>query len=324
MNNYLILENRPELTSAQILSGMNFSAIKAKAASAGSGFGGSGLTNGIIGKGLIAAAVLGLSAIVYKSFNNNDNNPMPLQYTSLMADTSVIKNWQAEEYHVTINDSNVDLNTMHTSTKTTFEKIQPNVACAPRPSPPIELIEPEHKLPESAAVAANYVIHKAATEPPKYYNPETFNESPNAKCILWEPASFGQAVTAAATSVRIDCSGCEFFYSPSVKFDGKGYKGVWLHVNAKKKSKFDLKSYFKNIALVQSTEDKCISVYPIAVGIGGPGWNGKEWTYMNDKFKTSGCTVHFGGEIDIYLIFENAKAGDKLVFEDFVFARVVE
>ncbi len=323
MNNYLVIENRPELTAMQILGGMNFTAIKEKAATAGSGLGDSGLSNDIIKKGLIAVAIVGLAALVYKSFNG-DNEPESQQFTSLISDSTITKQWQAEEYHVVVNDSNIDLNTLHTSTKSTVVKIIPQVACAPRPSPPIALCQPEHKVSESAAVAENYNILHAPAVPPPYYSPETFNESPNTTCKLWQPATFGMAVTAAATQMKMDCNGCDFFYSPSEKFDGKGYKGIWLHINARKKTNFELKNYLKNIALVQSSVDKCISSHPIAIAIGGPTWNGKEWIYLNDKTKALKCTYHFEGEMDIYLIFENAKVGDKLVFEDFVFARVVE
>ncbi len=75
MNNYKIIENRPELSSSQIIAGMNFGVVKAGALATKITIAGIVISKTIISKGFIAAAVLASSALVYKSYTANNVVP---------------------------------------------------------------------------------------------------------------------------------------------------------------------------------------------------------------------------------------------------------
>jgi hypothetical protein len=169
------------------------------------------------------------------------------------------------------------------------------------------------------------MVGNGMTEEPKAYNVTVpFNASPNAKSYLWQPASFNHNVEEAAGNFKLDCNGCDFNYISGSQLDNKNYKGVWMRVDRGKKTKFKLESGLKNISLIRTEGTKSIVIHPIAVGIDGPQWREKEWTYLSNKFKTGGATYRFGDHIDFYLIFEDAKVGDKVVIDDFVETVVVE
>jgi hypothetical protein len=164
------------------------------------------------------------------------------------------------------------------------------------------------------------------TEEPRTYNTTVpFNASPNAKSFIWEPSSFNQSVDHAAGNFKVDCSGgCDFNYISGTELDGKNYKGVWMQVKRDKKSKFKLETGLKNISLIRTEGNKCIAIHPVAVGIDGPQWQKKEWTYISNKVKTNGATYQFGDHIDFYFVFEDVRVGDKLIIDDFVETLVVE
>ena len=75
MHNYKIIENRPELTSSQIIAGMNFGVVKAGALATKVTIAGVVISKTIISKGFVAAAVLASSALVYKSYTAGNDTP---------------------------------------------------------------------------------------------------------------------------------------------------------------------------------------------------------------------------------------------------------
>ena len=73
MSNYKIIENRPELTSAQVLGGMNFAVVKAGALATTTTIAGVIITKGLITKLFITAVVLSSSVWLYNADHANDN-----------------------------------------------------------------------------------------------------------------------------------------------------------------------------------------------------------------------------------------------------------
>lgn len=354
MNNYIILENRAELTTAQVLGGMNFSAIVAGAASASADvFGSKSFGNGFLSKGFLAVLIVVGGVAVYKNYTSYTDGSLP-SYTELNSEENVLMRKSGKGPLLvieTIPPKNGNIN-----------NLAPNMACQPGgpehtnsdysnrmtsngPSVPLlngDSIKAAQEI-KTAVTNTTFLpnqmvqmvspptcrkegeVPNGMIEEPKVYNTTSpFTASPNAKSYLWNPASFNHNVEEASGKFKMDCNGCDFSYISGSELDNKNYKGVWMRVNRDKKTKFKLESGLKNISLIRTEGAKTIVIHPIAVGIDGPQWREKEWTYISNKFKTKTATYSFGEHIDFYMIFENAKAGDKLVIDDFVETLVVE
>src|ERR1041384_4616789 len=68
MNNYIIIENRPELTQSQVVAGMNFAAVAAGAIALSAGaVGGKAIGAGLFTKGFIAVLAVVAGIAVFKS-----------------------------------------------------------------------------------------------------------------------------------------------------------------------------------------------------------------------------------------------------------------
>jgi hypothetical protein len=354
MNNYIILENRAELTTAQVLGGMNFSAIVAGAASAtADAFGGKSFGTGFISKGFLAVLIVVGGAAIYKNYSSYKDDESSSAYAEMNSEENVLRR-DPKKGPILIMETIPPKNTK-------ANNIIPNAACQPggtdhnngnnhmtynSPYVPLVNVDSLNALEDHKTAATlttspvqNQMVQmpgqltcgkvnplvNGMTEEPKVYNTTMpFTASPNAKSYLWQPASFNHNVEAATGQFKMDCNGCEFNYVSGTQLDGKNYKGVWMRVTRDKKTKFKLESGLKNISLIRTEGNKCIVIHPIAVGIDGPQWREKEWTYISNKFKTKTATYNFGEHIDFYLVFEDAKAGDKLVIDDFVETLVVE
>lgn len=357
MNNYIILENRAELTTAQVLGGMNFSAIVAGAASASSdAFGGSSFGTGFISKGFIAVLIVVGGVAVYKNYTTYKDESS-FSYTEINSDENIIKR----------DGSKGPLLMMETipPKNNKFLNENPNMACQPAgsnhegeenlnhmtsstPYLPLanidsliaieDALKADKTLTNSPASAQMVLmpgqlscrkegesVGNQMTEELKILNTTLpFKGSPNAKSYLWQPATFNHNVEEASGQFKMDCNNCEFDYVSGSRLDNKNYKGVWMRVTRDKKARFKLESGLKNISLIRTEGIKTIVFHPKALGIDGPQWREKEWTYISDKFKTNSATCNFGDYIDVYMIFEDAKVGDKVVIDDFVETVVVE
>jgi hypothetical protein len=353
MNNYIILENRAELSTAQILGGMNFSAIVAGAASASSdAFDSRSFGTGFISKGFLAVLIVVGGVAVYKNYTNY-REESPFSYTEMNSNENVLMRKGSKGPLLVIETIPPKNNK--------YLNENPNMACQPGGpehsggdisnrmtynGPHVPLLNGDSlkasqdlKPAETITTPAQMVVMpqqlscrkegesvgNQMTEESKFYGPTIpFNPSPNAKSYLWQPASFNHNVEEAAGKFKMDCNGCDFNYVSGSELDNKNYKGVWMRVTRDKKTKFKLESGLKNISLIRTEGAKSIVIHPIAIGIDGPQWREKEWTYVSNKFKTNSAVYHFGDHIDLYMIFENAKVGDKLVIDDFVETLVVE
>lgn len=353
MNNYIILENRAELTTAQVLGGMNFSAIVAGATSATSdAFGGNSFGMGYMSKGFLAVLIVVAGVAVYKNHTAYNENSSSSAYTGMNADENVLMRDHKKGPVLMVETIPPKDNRLNNTI--------PNMACQPSgtdhdkgdiqnhmtgPTVPLlngDSIKAAHELKSAstittpsqiAPIVLNQMVPAGTCRKDnegngmieeKVYTTTPFNASPNAKSYLWQPASFNHNVESASGNFKLDCNGCDFNYISGTQLDGKNYKGVWMRVTRDKNIKFKLETGLKNISLIRTEGIKSIAIHPIAVGIDGPQWREKEWTYISNKFKTGSATYNFGDHIDIYMIFENAKVGDKLVIDDFVETLVVE
>ena len=125
MNNYKIIENRPELSSSQIIAGMNFGVVKTAALATKVTIAGIVISKTIISKGFIAAAVLASSALVYKSYTAGNETP-ETNRRAIEEVHAAPGNYGGTDQKITIGETSSVVNT-------NIKPIQPpNMACQPR------------------------------------------------------------------------------------------------------------------------------------------------------------------------------------------------
>ncbi|MBP7808036.1 MAG: hypothetical protein KA163_01970 [Bacteroidia bacterium] len=348
MNNYIILENRAELTTAQVLGGMNFSAIVAGAASASSDASGKSFGIEFMSKGFLAVLIVVGGMAVYKNYVAYDDGvlsevelnsgehiimrkgkgplmvietipPKSNRYNNALPNAACqpggTNHSEPTSSHMTRNNSyapmvNVDsLNALA------------EIKSATTITTPAQMVIMPQQL---ACRKEGDMVPNGMTEEKSITSMPPLNLSPNAKSYLWNPASFNHNVDEASGDFKLNCNVCEFDYISGSQLDNKNYKGVWMRVTKDKKVKFQIETGLKNISLIRIEGSKVTVLHPIAIGIDGPQWREKEWTYLSNKFKTKDATYRFGDHIDFYFVFENARVGDRLVIDDFVETVVVE
>jgi hypothetical protein len=343
MNNYKLIENRPELTSSQVVAGMNFAAINAGAIAMTAGAG-KAIGAGLITKGFIAVLAVTSGLAVYKS------------YDKAKEDTSAYTQVRENDHVIHRDKSKGPLLMMETipPKNNAGNQIIPNAACQGHdeknngsndavafngPYVPLVNIDSLNKLEETALTGTKSPVAKeeimtcrkdgmAATNDAKKL-PDDFKASPNAECRIWKTNSFCIAPDEKTTEIGMQCdgNGCQFDFITCTSLDGKGYNAVKLRVTVKNSKKFRVSSNFKNIALVKTTETQCFATNPVAVSFSSYYDKSKntKWNFLSDKTLADRLTIVFSNYIDIYLVFkEEVKAGDKIIIEDFVMARVAE
>jgi hypothetical protein len=341
MNNYKLIENRPELTASQVVAGMNFAAINAGAIAMSSGaLGGKAIGAGLITKGFIAVLAVTSGLAVYRS------------YDKAKEDTSAYTQVRENDHVIHRDKSKGPLLMMETipPKNNVGNQVIPNAACQGHdeknngsnnavafngPYVPLVNIDSLNKLEEAALTGTKSPVAKeeimtcrkdgmAATNDAKKLL-EDFKPSPNVECVLWKPSSFCDPTSGITTESGLICDRTEFEYVSCSSLDGKGYAGVWLKITAKGNTeKFKLENYLRNIALVREVGGQCTAIYPLAISIGGYAKTDGKGTYISDKFKTVKTTVRFSKYVDVYIVFKDVQPGDKLIIENFVMARVAE
>jgi hypothetical protein len=349
MSNYIILENRAELTTAQVLGGMNFSAIVAGAASASKDtFGGDSFGLGFMSKGFLAVLIVIGGVAVYKNYNSyTDNSLSEVELNS--TEHIIMRKGKGPQMVIeTIPPKN-----------NKYNNALPNAACQPggtnhsEPTSnhmtrsnsyvPLVNVDSLNALVETKSATTittpnqmvimpqqlacrkeGDMVPNGMTEEKSITSMPPLNLSPNAKSYLWNPASFNHNVEAATGQFKLNCNDCEFDYISGTQLDNKNYNGVWMRVTKDKKIKFKIENGLKNISLIRIEGSKVTVLHPIAVGVDGPQWREKEWTYLSNKFKAKDASYIFSDHIDFFFVFENARVGDRLVIADFVETVVVE
>ncbi len=146
-------------------------------------------------------------------------------------------------------------------------------------------------------------------------------------CKIWNPESFCDIPDSLITMPRIINADTVFAYSISCNdIDKKENKtAVWLTLSTKDGSSLMFVSGFKNISLINKTNDKKIHPFAILWSDFTYNENGKSnLHYMTSAFKTSKYKSKFSFQkkIDLILIFPNAEKGDKIIIDDFIEAEI--
>ena len=137
---------------------------------------------------------------------------------------------------------------------------------------------------------------------------------------IWSPTSFCRLPESANPPIGIRCSQATIYRIYCDSLDNSNYACVWITFQGKNVKALNIKSKYKNISLIRkSTKEK---LYPVAY-LGGISFSyGEEG---NPKYATSEstfkkCTYPLKPKekYDLFIFFEKADIGDKVVIEDFL------
>lgn len=321
MEKYKILENRPELSAEQVMQGMDFTKIKSQSLILKK------LTlKLIIMKTFIATVIITSGVFIYNNFNKpasvktqtaviTKNNKQDL----LKEDT--LPKVREEKLERSLVQKNSLTEQAITATTTPVKK-QQDLKQVPLTTSTKTVEIAQFTASEKKEVTADSIKKIEKIQPVTKIPAKAFKASPNAKCRLWKTESFCSVPQVGNSSISLDCRACDFDYVSCKDLDkNTKLKAVWLTVTVKKRANFELESYFKNVTLQKNNSDQSMHPLMVSIGVGGDKVTEK---YFGSNFKANDLTVRFKEQIDIFLLFEGAAVGDKLFFEDFVQAEIVE
>ncbi len=137
-------------------------------------------------------------------------------------------------------------------------------------------------------------------------------------CRLWKTNSFCQLPDsinlpkvyyfASATSTDISCHSLDTM---------KDITSVWVTCNEKTTTKLNMTSNFKNISLIHNNSND--TIHPLAFLRKQRFINLNEPQYDYFTFATADHYFSFssGQQYDLFILFKNAKVGDKLIIDNF-------
>lgn len=320
MKNYKIIENRPELTPDQISQGMNFAAVKSGSTAAGHAVIKSASIKGIVLKTVIGVVLVSTSVLVCYKLTKSDTVNKPEQIITANKETETSK-----ESNVIITPT-----VQYFTGDSTIEPAREKSSTRPKENHK----EPTHALSSNVNATTPSSHNNSAEEKTdttrkseqlakQYTFSEPFKASPNTKCVLLSMDALDNMGSAQPSPITMNCNACEFGYVTMHELEkNPKFKMVWLSVGVNGKSKFNLESSLKNIRLIQSVNGKEIN--PVAIGIGAPSGNSKESRFISNKFQAIDLKIIFNKQVDLYIIFDEATVGDKIIFNDFIQAQIEE
>ncbi len=308
MKNYKILENRPQLTKAQLSQGMDFLKVKTNATIVKSA-----ILKSIIIKSIIGVAVIGSGILVYnkaifpanesKTISSMDTlknmNPIVIDSNSTIDNKSNesiinIKN-EIKKPSLVSNTSNDTSSEFNTSNKT----INP-ISLNKDAISDIQVID---------SIGANQEIKNSQS------NSQKITKSISVKsCKIWNTNNFCDFPKLAKFATSLDCDLVDFDYIDCQTVNQKNnLVAVWLTINSNGKSSFQIESSLKNIRHVNA---KGKAQNPIMIGISG------DDKFLGPNFKARKMTVNYNKQIDVFLLFPNAKPGEKIIINNLIEALI--
>lgn len=322
MEKYKILENRPELSAEQVTQGMDFMKVKSQSLILKK------LTlKLIIMKTFIATVVITSGIFIYNNFNKPTETKTQLSVITKNEKQNTLK----EDTLPKVKEEKIEkalvqptsITEKAITATTTPVKKQRDLNQLPLTASTNTVEIAQFTASEKKEVTATDTIKKIdKIQPVTKISAKAFKASPNAKCRLWKTESFCSVPEVGNSSISLDCKACDFDYVSCKDLDKNSkLKGVWLTVTVQKRGEFEVESYFKNVTLQKNNSDKSTHPLMLSIGVGGDKVTEK---YFGSKFKANDLIVRFKEQIDVFLLFEGAEVGDKLFFEDFVQAEIVE
>jgi hypothetical protein len=308
MKNYKILQNRPELSNEQLQEGMDFGKIKVNAAQAKTT-----VIKSLVIKSVLGVIIVGSGMGVYKMVTGTAIKSHELQSTTSVIKSnpptvdSVIHGDQTNKATSTgrTGKDQQPLIVAHTTAATLTDTIKKNVAVNETPKPEIiEVIKQEDRIINDSVVNAvtKQICKTSIPKTPKVTNVKI--------CKIWNTKDFCNIPKTAKFATSLDCDLVDFDAIDCQTVNQKNNAvGVWLTVLANEKSTFRIESALNNITLVDARGK---SQNPQMIYLNG----GTQ--YYGSHLKARKLIVHYNKQIDIFMVFENAKVGDRILIHKFV------
>jgi len=139
----------------------------------------------------------------------------------------------------------------------------------------------------------------------------------SVKCRIWKTESFCTVPQSANLHSGIHYSDASIRCVSCSKLDTQRLVGVWVTFQGINKSKLSMKSQYKNISLIRKNKE---ILHPVAYMERAkplerytPVFSGNESTFEKCVFE-----LKPKGKYDLFILFEAAEVGDKLIIEDFL------
>ena len=150
-----------------------------------------------------------------------------------------------------------------------------------------------------------------------------FKQSINTTCQLWNTQSFCHLPVTPKLINSYNCDGCEFDIVKCDKISAlQSNQGVWLSIKVSTKTKFNLESYFKNITLFDPKTGK--KSHPTMVNCTSGADGSVNIEFFGPNFIAKKLEGSFNKQLDVFLIFKEAKIGDQIYIDDLIQAEIVK
>ncbi|MCW3104229.1 MAG: hypothetical protein JWO09_2669 [Bacteroidetes bacterium] len=301
MKNYKVLENRRELTTEQIQSGLDFNKIKSNAA----------IVKSALLKALLIKTSLGLVFVASLAFVYVNYFRAPENKQAAVAGTEgdlsspdnnimVVPEDTGSHQPIAINDERPEANSMPSAPEAQPAVDTAGVTKQAIPAATNDSAEIKTAIVKDSTVRAekNTIPKKEATA-----SKSKLNKLLQVKtCKFWDVKSFCDLPRNTSFPYSVNCMDCEHDYINCT--DLKDVKAIWMTITVKGSHQLQLESKFKNITLTHAAGGK--PSHPVAVAISNDAYLGKE-------FKAKKFTANYKQQIDVFLFFPEAQPGDVIL-----------
>lgn len=309
MKNIVILQNRPSLTSAEVAKGIDFAKIKNSSVTAKSLASKSIFVKTNLFK-LIIIGIISSSIVLIAYYKTN--TPTQIKKDNV---TDTLKSSAA-----TIEDQRTDslplqsVEGAYTTTKSPTSLPSVNIN-------PAQLINTVTTIPQATSIntTINAITKTDTVSDHRTIPVKSFKATPNVKCVIWDTNNFCEYPKDTYFPSPINCYSCEFHYLSCKDVINKNVKAIWVTVN-NRRVKFKLTSGLENVTLQRSSDNSIAS--PIGIALGNKSSDGKGILFLNTDFKTGGFSGQFKQQLDLFILFEDPKVGDKLFIDGFIQAEI--
>jgi hypothetical protein len=311
MKNYKILENRPELTSEQIMKGMDFAKIKTSAAIAKAS-----LLKALIIQSVFGIIVISSCVLIYQNYKfsaHDKKQPIVVDTTKTIVATekdSIIspKGTVTNKVPITIVESitivNKSAHLPELPVDTTSKNSNAN--------------NNSEKYSDQSPVSNEKTSDDALAKNGEGLKNDAESKSINklnrlTKCKLWKPKKFCDLPKGVNLSSSYDVDDAEYDYvsCQEATKNMATMKAVWVTIKTSGRSKLQLESQLKNITLVGVNNGKLLHPLMIATVADGS-------TFFGNKFKAKKFAAIYNGQMDFFLFFSEAEIGDKIIINNFI------
>jgi len=165
-------------------------------------------------------------------------------------------------------------------------------------------------------VGALSVVFFACNQSPKGTDETVAVTEKNVTCRIWETESFYKLPDS------VNVPGIIHFEGGVVdcRHDSGNFIGVWVTFHGKDVSELNLTSHLNNVSLVRKNTNEVL--HPVAYMAHSNLHGDKDELpeYMNNKSEFRKCKFILtpNEKYDLFILFEAAEVGDKLIIEDFL------